>query len=185
MEFVDWTLIAEGTHSLIYRVSIANYDFSVPYLCVKLFRPRRLLPFNLEKTAYESFLKAQIPSEYIPQIRGYGRRTLETWGLPASSGDGDTYYGLLMEWLEGAERISAKNITLTAACMLLNGLRRIHDAGIYHNDTFARNLVIIPEHEQGVWLDFSCARTGHEQYMREEMQNANALVLEYVFSVHL
>ena len=172
--FYDWQLIAEGTHALVYRVKETQYWETY---CVKLFRSGWLTPFNLERTAYEHLLDANIVG-YIPHVYGYGYRTLPEWGFPST--EEDMYYGLVMEWLDKAERISAENIRLDSAAMLLEGLADIHKAGILHNDLYRRNIIVIPGENRGVWIDFSCAHTNEKYAHRQEMNIATGMILDMV-----
>ena len=56
--------------------------------------------------------------------------------------DGE-FYGIVLEWIDGAETRRA-DVTLDVRCKFIRGLIRIHNAGVYHNDPFERNMLIIP-----------------------------------------
>jgi len=172
--FSDWTFVAEGTHAIVYRAKETEFG---EYYCMKLFRSGWMTPFNLEKTAYELLQDANIVG-YIPHVYGYGYRTLSDWGIPSS--EDDIYYGFVMEWLGKAEKVSAENITLDSAAMLLEGLADIHRAGVLHNDMYRRNIMVIPGEERGVWIDFSCAHTDEENMHRQEMNICGGIVLGLV-----
>jgi serine/threonine protein kinase len=170
--------MATGTHARIYRtkqVGVQDY----PHYCVKVFRKGWMTPFNLERRAYEYILAANI-EDYVPQVFGYDHRTLSIWGLQSDAQDDQEYYAIVMEWIENGEQLSYENITLSSACMLLTGLAKIHHAGILHDDTFKRNLMIVRDEDRGIWTDFSCAQRGLEVNLAEEMESAQGIILELV-----
>jgi hypothetical protein len=185
LTFYDWMLIAKGTHAHIYRTKQVGLEDSPPYLCVKLFRKGWMTPFNLEKTAYE-YLDAAHLERYIPFVFGYDSRTLSQWGLPnVDANDKDLYYAIVMEWIEDAEELSAENITLDSATMILTGLHKIHGAGVLHWDTYKRNMLVVPSENKGLWTDFSCALMGHEASHGQEMESVQWVVLETACSFRL
>lgn len=139
-----------------------------------------MTPFNLETTAY-AILEAAGIEEYIPYVHGWAKRSPVGWGLSSIDGDAEgEYYGILMEWLEGAEQLSIKNVTIDNAITLTNGLSKIHEAGILHFDTFERNMLVIPGTIRGIWIDFSCAQVGNERYHEQEMYSGGAIPIELV-----
>jgi len=69
-----------------------------------------------------------------------------------------------MEWLADAEQLSAENITVSNAIQLVDGLYRIHEAGLTHYDIYRRNMLVLPKKDRGVWVDFSCAHI-NEKYI--------------------
>lgn len=140
-----------------------------------------MTPFNLEKTAYE-FLQSANVKDCIPQVYGYAFRTLHNWGFPFDTEDEEVYYGIVMEWLENAEQLSAENITLHYACALLEGLAKIHEAGVLHYDLYSRNMMVIPGTRRALWIDFSCAHMNEEYALPEEMTAATGVILELVMS---
>jgi hypothetical protein len=170
--------MAVGTHARIYRTRERG-DPDSPFYCIKLFRRGWMTPFNLERTAYEHIQAARIDG-YIPEVFGYDYRTLPNWGLPFGTEDDQLYYAIVMEWVEGAEQVSPDNISVPSACMLLNGLGKIHGAGVLHNDTFKRNLMVVPDKDRGVWTDFSCAHMGEETHFGGEMMCAQGIICTMV-----
>lgn len=181
IKFYDWTFIIAGTHGEIYR---ARDMESGEYCCVKIFRKGWITPFNLEKTAYE-FLKHANINEFIPDVYGYDSRTMSEWGFPGSIGDEDTYYAIVMEWLENGQQLSAENITLDYAWNLLEGLYKIHQAGVLHYDLYRRNMIVIPGTKRALWIDFSCAHMNEEYAMPQEMASAAGIILELVFPIFI
>ena len=127
--------------------------------CLKLFHGDAMTPYNLESTAY-AFLEHAGVDYYIPEVYGVGKRTHSGWGIENDLSENE-YYGILMEWLEGAERLNSQNVTFDHAITLVRGLSKIHDAGVLHFDTFERNILVIPGSKRAVWIDFSCAQTEH------------------------
>ena len=168
--FVNCRYITDGTHAFIYKVDVTYDTTVIETCCLKIFRKGMMTPYNLEITAYEYLRHAGV-EYYIPQVYGCGHRTVSSWGLEEIEGDRvGTYYGILMEWLEGAEQVSEENITLEQTLSLVVGLLKIHDAGVLHADICQENIVVIPRTSRGVWLDFSCAKVGHEYYHKQELE---------------
>ena len=142
-----------------------------------------MTPFNLERTAY-AYLRHADVTYYIPEVYGWGKRTRKGWGLDRN---GETeYYGIVMEWLEGAETMNRQNVSLDHAVALAYGLSKIHDAGILHFDGFDRNMMIFPGSNRAVWIDFSCAQVGSiDSAYRQETYSSGAVPMDYVFSPYL
>jgi hypothetical protein len=140
-----------------------------------------MTPFNLECTAYAYMIEAGI-EDYIPEVYGWGKRSVSGWGLEDIEGDKHgEYYGILMEWLEGAEQISIKNVTMENAIGLANGLLKIHGAGVLHFDTFVRNMMVFPNSKRAAWVDFSCAQIGvTEKIQKQEMYSGGLVPVELV-----
>ena len=116
-----------------------------------------MTPYNLETNAY-AFLSHAGVEYFIPQVYGVAKRTLSGWGILTDTSETE-YYGILMEWIDGAERLNSQNITIDHTITLVRGLSKIHDAGVLHFDTFERNILVIPGSRRAVWIDFSCAQT--------------------------
>ena len=76
--------------------------------------------YNLETHAYAYMLDAGI-EYYIPDFYGCGKRTLSGWGLCHDEDDRE-YYGIVLEWLEGAEQMTRQNVTIDHAITLANDL---------------------------------------------------------------
>lgn len=148
----------EGAHAVIYKVIARNDRLGARLsACLKLFREDALSEYNHETTAYSYLHRAGV-EYYIPEVYGVGRRTCLRWGIKNDTSETE-YYGILMEWLEGAERLSPQNVTMQHAITLVRGLSKIHDAGVLHFDTFDRNILVIPGSRRAVWIDFSSAQT--------------------------
>lgn len=173
------TYVAEGTHALIYKVT-ATVKGKEMVCCLKMFREGWMTPYNLESTAY-AFLRSADVTYYIPEVYGWGNRTMTGWGL---NGDGfSEYYGIVMEWLEGAETMNRQNVSMQHAITLANGLAKIHDAGILHFDGFDRNMMVFPGSNRAVWIDFSCAQVGAAEFSyRQEKYISGAVPVQYVLS---
>jgi serine/threonine protein kinase len=179
IKFHDWTLMAKGTHSRIYRTKQVGAEDS-PFFCVKIFRRGWMTPFNLERAAYEHLQAAKIEG-YIPHVYGFDSRTLSTWGISAKSEDDELHYAIVMEWIENGEQVSSENISISSAAMLIAGLEKVHKVGVLHNDIYKRNILVVRDEDRGVWTDFSCAYSkGQEDYLGQEMSSARGIVLEMV-----
>lgn len=173
--------ITEGTHAWIYKVLLTDGTAS-KNCCLKLFRKDWMTPYNLETTAYEYLRHAGV-TYHIPRVFGCGVRTVSEWGLEEIEGDRTgLYYGILMEWLDKAEQVSETNLTVDQAVCLIIGMSKIHEAGVLHNDAYPNNAVVIPGTTRGVWLDFSCAKLGAEDYHKNEMTVAGKFPIQLVNS---
>jgi len=179
IKFNDWQYISEGTHAEIYRVRDA--ETGVPF-CMKLFRQGWVTPFNLEKRAYEYLQHAEVEG-CIPKVYGYGYRTLLEWGLAKAKNDSAKYNAIVMEWLEDAEQLSAENITVSSAIQLIEGLYRIHEAGLTHYDIYRRNMLVLPKENRGVWIDFSCAHINEKAINAQELRSAISSIMQTVHSL--
>jgi len=179
VDFSEILSVSEGTHANIYRVTIRE-GADTAHFCLKLFKQGWTTPFNLEKTAYEHLIAAEV-KDCIPKIYGYAARTLYDWGLAGDDSDDELYNGILMEWLEGGQMVSVNNITLTNACSLLEALDRIHKAGVLHFDPFRHNQIVFPGTRRVVWIDFSCAHMNEEYAQPFEMGDVAGILLSLVF----
>jgi hypothetical protein len=178
--FSDHEYIAEGTHSVIYRVQVAGNTFDGHTHCLKVFRKDWMTPYNLETTAYAYLVDAGV-KQCIPKVYGWGVRTMSGWGLEHFSGD-DTarYCAILIEWIDGAQHLSEENVTIDNAVSFVNGLAQIHNAGVLHYDTFPRNMLVVPGTTRGVWVDFSCSHIGQEEHHDSEMYSGGGIAIRYV-----
>jgi predicted Ser/Thr protein kinase len=138
-----------------------------------------MTPFNLEKTAYE-YIQAFKVDEFVPRVYGWSVRTLLQWGIDAPSCDDEVYYGIIMEWITGGEQLSVENINIDYACSLLEGLAKIHEAGVLHYDTFRRNLMVVPGTRKAYWIDFSCAHMNEEYVLAQEIGLAAGVIINLV-----
>src|SRR5579859_139054 len=98
--FLQPEYVTRGTHALIYKVSVEDSKGKLT-ICLKLFRKDSISSYNREVEAYAR-LRADGVGFCIPKVLGCGSRTVSGWGLEEVDGDRDgTYFGILMEWLEG------------------------------------------------------------------------------------
>ena len=179
--FTEVIYVADGAHAIVYKVTARNERFGTCMpACLKLFREDCISEYNHETTAYALLRRAGV-NYYIPTIYGVGRRTPAGWGIDTDTSETE-YYGILMEWLEGAERLNSQNITMDHAVTLVMGLTKIHDAGVLHFDTFDRNILVIPGSQRAVWIDFSCAHTEDviERSFRQEAYHGGGVPINYV-----
>ena len=180
MMFPKSEFISEGAHAFIYKV-LATSRNEQNIRCLKIFRKGWDSPYLLETTAYAYLRQAGVES-FVPEFFGWALRTQSDWGLPCVPDEGEgQYYGILIEWVEGAEPLSEKNINSGLAVNFIRGLNRIHSAGVLHNDTFIRNMLVVPSTKRSVWIDFSCAKIGmDEDYQDQEMWGAAGTVVRMV-----
>jgi predicted Ser/Thr protein kinase len=172
-------LVGEGTHAFIYKVRV-TIDSNESILCIKVFREGWMSPYNREITAYAYLLHAEIEG-FIPKVYGKGKRTVTGWGLDNINGDKvGEYYGILMEWIEGSEPISYANVTIDNVVSLTNGLYRIHEAGVLHDDPYPRNMLVVPGTSRGVWIDFSCSQVNVDEFLEQEMRGGGSVPAEMV-----
>jgi tRNA A-37 threonylcarbamoyl transferase component Bud32 len=67
---------------------------------------------------------------------------------------------ILIEYIPGIEPLSIETATKERMAKFTEGLQAIHDAGIIHFDTYARNMMVdSSKSDKVVWLDFDRART--------------------------
>jgi hypothetical protein len=149
-------------------------------VCLKLYGQEWMTPYNLETTAYAVLRDAGV-EDYIPAVYGVAIRTLGDWGIELGWDNPREYRGLVMEWLEGAEQISAENVSLSHVVSLMTGLVKIHEAGVLHRDGFDRNIMVFPGSKRGVWIDFSCAHIhGPEWAYKQENEIVGASPIQHV-----
>lgn len=134
-------------------------------------------PFQRELHAYERLLDLDGIEYFIPRVFGYGQRTLSEWGFDRSPTDEEIYYAIVMEWIENGKQVSAANVSVPNACVLLAGLSKIHQAGVLHGDIFRRNTLVVPGTDTAVWIDFSCSRLDQERYLAQELEAAAGMIL--------
>lgn len=173
----------EGTHAVIYKATMINETVGIfKSACLKLFHRDAMTPYNLETTAY-AFLNYAGVEYYIPEVYGVGKRTRSGWGIETDTNETE-YFGIIMEWLEGAEQLNSQNITLDHAITLVRGLLKIHDAGVLHFDAFKRNILVFPGSRRAVWIDFSCAQTELilDFSFRDETYINGAVPIEFVIT---
>lgn len=171
--------VAKGTHSFIFKV-VAVHGSDRSIRCLKIFGKEYMTPFNLETTAYAYLLHARL-KDIIPEVYGQGKRTVQEWGLEEIGGDKEgEYYGILLEWIEGAEHLSESNVTPNHMLALVNGLERIHNAGVLHFDVYPRNQLVVPGTKRAVWIDFSCAQVGEGSNFQQEMRGGAGYSITYV-----
>jgi len=159
MQFQNVQYITSGTHANIYKVELPNEETGeTVVLCLKIFKRNAMLPYELETEAYE-YLAHHGVYYWIPRVYGTAVRTPAQWGLDKVDGDEEgEYHGILMEWIEGGEWLSQDNLSADHVVSFVRGLVRIHDAGVFHNDSENQNMLVVPGSDRAVWIDFSCAR---------------------------
>jgi len=182
--FSDSEYIGEGTHSVVYKVT-ARKDQKEYTRCLKIFQKGWDTPYILETAAY-AYLRTARVEEFIPKFYGYDLRTPSQWGLDRIMGEEDgEFYGIVVEWIEGGEQLSERNITLELVVNFICGLIKIHNAGVFHNDPSEQNMLVVPSTKRSVWIDFSCALIGSQRYHQGEMEGVAGFAIGMVFPVRL
>jgi hypothetical protein len=82
--------------------------------------------------------------------------------------------------VENAEHLSTENVTIVNASALLAGLSKIHEGGVLHDDTFTRNILVVPGTSRALWIDFSVSQTYKNNAWAQEMENAGGMILGHV-----
>ncbi|KIP05252.1 hypothetical protein PHLGIDRAFT_36520 [Phlebiopsis gigantea 11061_1 CR5-6] len=82
--------------------------------------------------------------------------------------------GILLEYLEDAERVSLENVTEEVAEKALRGLCDVHAAYVSHGDVHRRNVLVLPD-GRVAWIDFdnsACASDSRiwRQHFIEELK---------------
>jgi len=178
--FSNFEYIAEGTHAVIYKVT-AQKDDRKATRCLKIYQQGWDTPYYLETTAYAYLRRAQV-EEFVPKFYGYDFRNPSDWGLHgATDVNEEPVYGILLEWLDGAEQLSEQNMDSAVVIDFIRGIIQIHNAGILHNDIFERNMLVLPS-KRSVWVDFSCAKMGREDIHDQEASALAGFAIETVRS---
>lgn len=69
---------------------------------------------------------------------------------------------LFIEYVPGMEMMDLKTYTKERFAKVITGLEKIHAAHVLHGDPMPRNMMIVPETERVLWIDFDRAETYDE-----------------------
>ena len=171
IQFENPQFVSSGLHAFVYKVEAVDAQGGRLVCCLKLFKKEWTSAYDTEAAAYEYLLHNEVEF-WIPDIIGTAQRNVSGWGLDNLDGDREgNYYGLLMEWIEGGERLTPENVRADHIVSFVRGLVRIHEAGVLHNDTWARNMLVVPGSNRAVWIDFGSATLDPtEEQMKQEME---------------
>jgi RIO-like serine/threonine protein kinase len=176
----DPQFLARGGHSFVYAMTLWSGNKSRLGV-IKVFTSRHKRDYLDEINAYRYLRYYGVIDEgVVPKIFG-----VDKWGIKQFS---KAFRGvdtndvidfpvrvILMEYVEG-ERLSEDNITAEIAMKALHGIRRIHWAGVEHNDIAERNILVCPD-GRVVWIDFSLANSVVDHPDREiEYEKVKALL---------
>jgi serine/threonine protein kinase len=118
-----------------------------------------------EVNAYRFLYHYEVPDQgAVPKIYGIlpsiNKKTLTKLlgdSIPEDAPIALPAAAIIMEYIQGAQPASEKNMTHAIAKKALYELQTIHNAHVLHGDAEARNLLVFPETENVVWIDFSSA----------------------------
>ncbi|PYH69411.1 uncharacterized protein BO88DRAFT_461677 [Aspergillus vadensis CBS 113365] len=66
---------------------------------------------------------------------------------------------ILLEYIPNLKQIGLETYTEDRAAALLSIIQKIHEAGICHCDPYPRNMMVQPETDRVLWIDFDRAQT--------------------------
>ncbi|OJI84684.1 hypothetical protein ASPTUDRAFT_40698 [Aspergillus tubingensis CBS 134.48] len=66
---------------------------------------------------------------------------------------------ILLEFIPNMKQIGLETYTEDRAAALLSIIQQIHEAGICHCDPYPRNMMVQPETDRVLWIDFDRAQT--------------------------
>jgi predicted Ser/Thr protein kinase len=177
----DPQFLARGGHSHVFTAKYWHENNS-QYIVLKIFTARHKQDYLDEVNAYRYFqFHGLIDEGIVPRILG-----VDKWGVKQfkkTMRGAEREYGLdfpvrviLMEFVDG-EQLGVDNVTVEIAMKALNGIRRIHWAGVEHGDIAERNVMVASGGRRVVWIDFSSASCRVDHLEREiEYQKVKGLL---------
>ena len=119
---------------------------------------RDLCRYRCELQAYRSLQAHNVCGKGVPQFYG----TLESLDPSAFKQDledfsDDKYLPCaILEWLPDARPLSGLKWSPQVVEPLFTALDHIHQAGVIHNDSYPKNILVVPEQQRQriVWIDF-------------------------------
>jgi serine/threonine protein kinase len=164
-KFQDTFLMEEGGHARIFGTTMWHSGRS-SFRVLKVFPSERREDFEDETKAYRMLNHYGVMKKgLVPQIFGIGkwdRKKMREFlaGVDIFTLNGllnaHPFHVILMEYLNGAERLSEENCDEDVADNVCKGLEEIHRAHVLHGDIAARNIMVM-ENNAVIWLDFSCS----------------------------
>ncbi|KAJ5108496.1 hypothetical protein N7456_005171 [Penicillium angulare] len=136
---------------------------------------RDLNRFRCEPNAYEKLLASGVcDSGFVPKFYGCLDELDPAAFSPALRGFAHDKFkpkGILLEYLPNSEDLNCVNFSDTLFPQAIEGMQAIHRAGIHHQDTYPRNILLVRgSPDKLVWIDFDVATTfndpGPEQQAR-------------------
>jgi hypothetical protein len=117
-----------------------------------------------ETRAYCALKQSSICDQgYVPQFYGYSLYLKPTAFAPyldAFQGDAGLPSAILLEYLPHPLLMNCLTYTKERMAKAVDGIRQVHLALVEHNDSYPKNIVIVPGNpERVVWIDFDVAIT--------------------------
>jgi tRNA A-37 threonylcarbamoyl transferase component Bud32 len=166
----DPRFLARGGHSHVYTVTLWHQNRSRTTV-LKVFTSRHKRDYLDEINAYRYLHYHGIIDEgIVPRVFGTDKWGIKQFEKILAGVETDDVVDfpvrvILMEYVHG-ERLSTGNVSVEIAMKVLNGIRRIHWAGVEHNDVAERN-VLVTDEGRVVWIDFSNAKCRVRHLPRE------------------
>lgn len=125
---------------------------------------RDLNRFRCEVNAYKKLLSSGVcESGFVPKFYGHIDRIDPTKFDPALRHFADDKFkprAILLEFLPNTEKLNCVNCSETLYPQAIDGMKQIHKAGVFHEDIYPRNMLIVRgTPDRLVWIDFDVATT--------------------------
>lgn len=125
---------------------------------------RDLNRFRCEVNAYEKLLSSGVcESGFVPKFYGHIDRIDPMMFDPALRHFADDKFkprAILLELLPNTEKLNCVNYSETLYPQAIEGMKQIHKAGVFHEDIYPRNMLIVRgTPDRLVWIDFDVATT--------------------------
>jgi serine/threonine protein kinase len=156
--------LARSHHSHVYLLDITD-NGKTSTAVVKVFPKATKERYIKEVNAYRFLYHYGVPEQgFVPRVYGVlpslNKKALGKLlgdSVPDDAPIAPPAAAVVMEYIQGGQPASRKNMTHTIAERALNALQVIHNAHVLHGDAEARNLLVLPESEEAVWIDFSAS----------------------------
>ena len=120
-------------------------------------------PFLCESTAYNRFKETGLCDKgIIPDLLGVIRRIdPREWKAHLDNFLEDELQpnAIVLEYIPNLQRIDLTNYTKDRAVALQNIIREIHKVRVVHGDPYPQNMMVQPETDRVLWIDFDRAQT--------------------------
>jgi len=161
--------LARSHHSQVYLLDITDHGKTFRAV-LKLFPKQLKQRYVNEVNAYRFLCHYGVPDQgIVPKVYGVlpslSKKALSKLlgdSIPEEAPVVGTAAAVVMEYIQGAQKASPETMTPTLAKKAVDALRTIHKAHILHEDAEGRNLLVFPETEQVVWIDFSSATVNRD-----------------------
>ena len=120
-------------------------------------------PFLCESTAYNRFKETGLCDQgIVPDMLGVIKQIdPHRWKPHLDNFLEDEHQpnAIVIEYIPNIQRIDLTNYTKDRAVALQNIIREIHKARVVHGDPYPRNMMVQPETDRVLWIDFDRAQT--------------------------